>query len=427
MKKTKILIDSGTSNNIGDNAMLFNIVSYLNNYLNADLNIIGKDVSFNFKKIDVNLLKNNSTLQVMPHWRIACYRKQLLIFKPFFELTFWIFSILKLYKLKKSILFYQKFKKFKYKENIINYWTEHLYKMDAFWVVGGGNLNDYWTEQAFWKLGFAKIFNELGKTVIFSGQGIGPANNSYTRIILKMGIKYIDLLGLREEFSKSLLKKLRIRSKNYFVTADDALTLKEIGSQKNTSSKPFIAINIRKSFYSLNSENSMNMFADFIQTLHDQFPDHIIKFIPIALNKTDSDIDTAERIINLIADKSYTEIMTEATVNNIKSLIKHATLSIGISYHFCLFSLSSGVPTIGLYSNPYYKQKISGLFNLFNIKNSTFDLNSISSENLATECRKLLRDFNKLKLDESCKLLEKEWNNFMQDAVNLINGSKNEQ
>jgi hypothetical protein len=34
---------------------------------------------------------------------------------------------------------------------------------------------------------------------------------------------------------------------------------------------------------------------------------------------------------------------------------------IGVSYHFCTFSLTEGIPAICLYADPYYKQKAQGI------------------------------------------------------------------
>ena len=45
----------------------------------------------------------------------------------------------------------------------------------------------------------------------------------------------------------------------------------------------------------------------------------------------------------------------------LKGVLGSAHAAIGMSYHFCTFALSQGVPAISLYTGDYYRQKAIGL------------------------------------------------------------------
>jgi hypothetical protein len=65
----------------------------------------------------------------------------------------------------------------------------------------------------------------------------------------------------------------------------------------------------------------------------------------------------------------------------LKWILGQARFGIGLSYHFHVFLLSQGRPSIGLYSNDYYKVKLNGAFRAYGYQASPLPYTS----SLATE------------------------------------------
>ena len=57
----------------------------------------------------------------------------------------------------------------------------------------------------------------------------------------------------------------------------------------------------------------------------------------------------------------------------VKWLLGRARFGLGLSYHFHVFLLSQGIPTIGPYTNPYYDIKLHGVFAAFDHTAAPFE------------------------------------------------------
>jgi len=344
----KILIDSGNCKNLGDNAMIFNVLNYLEQHIEGVFYVVDRGVPLDFTDFEkrIIMVKRVNPLLQMPHWRIQCYRDQPWFYKYICVFLSWFITISRALKMVTGILFYKRYKRHLFSNQDIRYWVEMLNTIDAYWVVGGGYINDMWLEAAFWKMIFARICKIQGKPVIFSGQGLGPINRLSSKLVVQFGVKSMSLLSLRERVSFNNLKKLSVNLKKCHVVGDDALTIPDSTNEKSISLPgKFIAMNIRFSDYSFQDQNLFKKCVHLVELCMKRYPEHQIVFIPIAFNKKDSDIDSAEKILQRIG--KYKERVTilkreDVSIQNIKLILKHASLSIGISYHFCLFSLLMG-------------------------------------------------------------------------------------
>lgn len=425
MNMMNILIDSGNCRNIGDNAMLLNVLDFLTKNLNGTFYVVDKGVTLplNSFMADIRMLNKINDLLKMPYWRLRDHKTPFGFLKYICTFIFWMILIIRMIKIAFGVKFYKKTKAHIFTNSDIRYWTEILSQMDAYWVVGGGNINDIWIEQAFWKMVFAWIFKLQGKPVIFSGQGIGPAQRLSSKLILRFGIRQITLLSLREDVSLDTLKSLNIKPKNCYVVGDDALTLPE-DNKCNLLSLPreFIALNLRMSTYSFQEGEVLDKYIRLVEMLSKKYPALQFIFIPTAFNKGDSDIESAKKVIEKIKENKNRIGIFEETVSweNIKFIFKNATFSFGVSYHFCLFSLAMGIPTVGLYANDYYRQKLIGLMQMFDNSNGVFDLRRCTVEDLFYDIEQYYREFNISNILSAKKRMEHNWHNFMSLAISAI-------
>lgn len=422
-----ILVDSGNCKNIGDNAMLINVINYLAGHFPGTFYVIDKGVSLNIenKNSIIKKVKSISSLLRMPHWRIFNYKSQPLLFRHICMFLFWFISILRAFRISVGILVYRKYKKYIFLDKNINYWVKTISNVNCYWVVGGGNINDIWVEQAFWKMAFAWLFKIQKKPVIFSGQGIGPANRIATKNILKFGIKYISMLSVREKLSYKCLEKMKINMENIFIVGDDALTITSDASIEDfLLPEKFIALNIRISNYSAKDKKVIEKIVNLVELLLEEYKEHKFIFIPIADNESDSDISAAKMAISkLEKHKGRLSVLEgDLSYRNIKLVLEKATMSIGISYHFCLFSLAMGTFAVGLYANDYYEQKLEGLFEMFGVRECVFGLKRVRVENLLQGIKHAKSVFNKKRVLLTKNDMENKWHKYMELAVVEVSG-----
>ncbi len=420
-----LLIGSGNCKNIGDNAMISNIVNYLLEHTNWHFYIVDKRVPLCIETTPdrLDLAKTIDGLLSMPHWRIREYKSQPVVARQVCAVLFWSIMIFRAIALALDTKYYKKYKAHFFHNKSLRYWAELLNQMDGYWVVGGGNINDIWIEDSFWKMAFACIFRMMNKPVVFSGQGIGPLNRPISRLIVRCGIKYISVLSLREKISFELLKSLKINLSHCCITGDDALTINENKEEViHTLPRNFVALNLRMSKYSFEKHNLIDKYTNLIKLLMRKFPENSFLFIPIAMNQGDSDITSAKAIIKKIGTGTDRISVLEKAISfeNVKLIFENAIFSLGCSYHFCLFSLSKGIPTVGLYANDYYKQKLKGLMQMFGHSNGAVDLNSSTPEELIVKIEYSVSKFSKNQALMAKAQIEDSWNKFMLRAIKTI-------
>jgi polysaccharide pyruvyl transferase WcaK-like protein len=424
MNKPTIFVDHGSHQNIGDKAMLFNIIKYLN----PDFKCIVVDRSISFQEelspYAIEMAPDPNTLCRMSYWRLRDYSTQPKILRPILRCYFWLILIARAHQLK-SLVLHPRTDYNKTDKKLLQ-WAAILKKTDAFWVVGGGNLNDIWIENTFWKTIFAEIFHAQNKPVIFSGQGIGPIKHWFTRTLIKRLLRNTSLLSVREKISLESVQSLGKVSEKCHITCDDALSIQTTPFNIRLPSR-FIALNLRLGEYAIANDSLFKKYCRLIKKLITLYPEHSFIFIPIALNDADSDISAAKKLIQQIPEyqNKFTILENNLSAGNIKYVLGLAEFNIGVSYHFCLFSLSSGIPTIGIYSNDYYRQKLVGLFEMFGITNSILNLNTNHFDDLEILIKNSLQRFNKSKVLNDKEGMLNRQNTFLTEASQLISSSVN--
>jgi polysaccharide pyruvyl transferase WcaK-like protein len=73
-----------------------------------------------------------------------------------------------------------------------------------------------------------------------------------------------------------------------------------------------------------------------------------------------------------------------------KNIVSQLDMLITSRYHGCVFGASQGIPTIGLYSEEYWKNKNMGVLEMFGCKNAVFSICDIQSSNMEDKISEFL-------------------------------------
>ncbi|TCP26011.1 polysaccharide pyruvyl transferase CsaB [Scopulibacillus darangshiensis] len=257
---------------------------------------------------------------------------------------------------------------------------------------GGGLLQDtYPTKVISGPLPYYLIIVMLAKLmrtkVMFFSQGIGPINTRYAKSLMKLVANRVDLITVRDQHSKGLLKKLGIKKPQTIVTADivfSYLISNESSHLNNLLRLPdqsaFVAVSVRPWF------DQTNYYGEFAKALDILIEKRGITpiFIPM---ENHHDYQAAERVISEMSYGSQCRVLDpNLPPNDYISFIKNCHLMIGMRLHALIFSALAAVPFIGV----SYDNKVENFLKMTNMWDVSCDLNNINAEAIAENAMYLL-------------------------------------
>lgn len=237
-------------------------------------------------------------------------------------------------------------------------------------LSGGGTLiqNGTSTRSLLYYLSiikFAKLFN---KKVMLYSNGIGPVNGKINRKLVKLVVDNVDLITLREEFSKQDLLDMGVKKPDIYVTADAAFTLRSIPDDKAREflikekiplDKDIIGVSVRNWNKAKYGDKYIKEVAKACDNMVKQGKN--VLFIPMEQPK---DIETSKKVMYEMKQDSY--ILQELyKPDEILGIIGQMNLILGMRLHTLLFSASKKVPMIGLVYDP----KIEYYLDVLNMPN----------------------------------------------------------
>ncbi|MBS5794109.1 MAG: polysaccharide pyruvyl transferase CsaB [Clostridiales bacterium] len=237
-------------------------------------------------------------------------------------------------------------------------------------LSGGGTLiqNGTSTRSLLYYLSIIKIAKLFKKKVMLYSNGIGPVNGKLNRRLVKMVVDNVDLITLREEFSKTDLLDMGVKKPKIYVTADAAFTLRSVSDEKARNflikekiplDKDIIGVSVRNWSKAKYGDKYIKEIANACDNMVKQ--GKTILFIPMEQPK---DIEVSKRVMYEMKQDSY--ILQELyKPDEILGIIGQMKLILGMRLHTLLFSASKKVPMIGLIYDP----KIEYYLNVLNMPN----------------------------------------------------------
>lgn len=236
---------------------------------------------------------------------------------------------------------------------------------------GGGYLTDVGrTEMRALLLG-AIIARSRGAKIVLTGQGIGPFDTRISKWLMQRVLVGAQVFVSREkESTEYWLNDLDASRIGWIPGVDDACSLGATYGSENLAMLPRIAIHCRVSHYHPMAEKASEiLWAVFDKYLALGYKIELYVF-------QESDSMEAALYRRWVAERpgSQIEIVASEDPRYLINRISGAQLSIGMAYHFHLFSLLAGCAALALYSGDYYRAKFAGLAQHFSCPESFVDL-----------------------------------------------------
>jgi polysaccharide pyruvyl transferase WcaK-like protein len=249
--------------------------------------------------------------------------------------------------------------------NALSFYAE---KYDALYVAGSGGLNSMYFNHVLllWKL--VKLFKKKEKYVEFRPQSIGPFYGKlkiFTKKKVHDIVRLSDKFFVRDKISYEYLKNKNLKP---ILKKDDAWDIKS--EELNLDLGKCVGLSVRPWKKGIRLED---YFVELVKILKDR--GYSILFIPIAYGGNSKYIDN--RFLKGIVDGYFLEDyidIEKATPEVIKGIIKKCHYTIGMSYHFNVFSLSLGKKAIAIYSDEYYRIKNLGLYKAWSEEKYVFKI-----------------------------------------------------
>jgi len=276
-------------------------------------------------------------------------------------------------------------------------------KFDALHMVGGGYLTDTFPELLVEASCLALAFHEQGKPILLTGQQVGPFQSRPLRAHTRRILNCARFVGLREpNRSVELCQQLGLDPERFRVMGDDSFGLPRADDREvraclsNRGLEPgrFLALNVRVGPYAAGHREYMGLIAQLADALSSALCLPVV-LVPIAFNDLDSDDRSGATLISLMKQAQASRIDSrDLTPALVRGLLGKAFGAIGVSYHFCTFALSQGIPAVSLHQGDYYSQKASGICGFWQDRRLAIPLPRCDISSAAAHISSLFQDIN---------------------------------
>jgi polysaccharide pyruvyl transferase WcaK-like protein len=392
-----ILVDHGYGHNMGDAAMLDGVLQKISSIApEASLFVPDhSDIKKTFHHIKQLIVLNDFTLNIqhLPYvWR-------------------WERPVLNSLFLSVRILNRASSLGIRYKDNNTISLTlgDFCRQFDALHIAGGGFLTDIFFSVFIKKLCLISTFIEQNKPVILTGQQLGPFQSFLSKTNLAEVIKKVQFLGLRDPvYSMDFCRQAGMKNENFALMGDDSfgLDVKERREADNALEsmgvKPnaFIAFNIRLADYLQITGEQVRAAGMLLSALSKELKMPVL-IVPIEFGNKNSCLKAGENFLECYPGGEIKLFNPQETSPALlKGVIAKAFAALGVSYHFCTFALSSGVPAVCLYQGDYYKQKAQTLSSFWGEEKILLSLGQLSEGNMDLALKQTVNFFKEVSFRE---------------------------
>lgn len=281
-----------------------------------------------------------------------------------------------------DIILHKLFQKALFIKEYINF----LKQLDVIHYIGGGYLNERWLEVIIYEyitISLARSFNPKTK-VIGTGLGLGPFKSRVSLVVFKFFVKKFNYLFVREVESLSIVKRLKVDVPTQVLGDDVMLLLPTLSQLKieqlncSRSSNSMTALNL-KSFPDYNYNLIKKNLGKYLKQLLDEQSSQV-EYFCFGREPGPGDRNLLEIFDRYDRDNLVIRDPYEEGWRSFLSRLAGARVGIGCAYHFNIILALFNIPTVGIYSGSYYKQKILGVMQLLSQDTLVLSLDELGLE-----------------------------------------------
>lgn len=272
---------------------------------------------------------------------------------------------------------------------------------DLIMIGGGGVFVDYWgvptgaqLTEHHWGISYYNAIGLLSvlfnKPFIINSVGVGPLLTEEGKRLTRQTFEIADLITVRDEMSRNVLKSIGVPIKKIRVTADPALGLTTREDSLfdifqtagiDLEKQPVLGVCVRHWEDSSKSRKWKLELAAGLDQFLEVYNDARAVFIPFQMEKhqLENDQMAAKEIRSLMRHFDKTHLLSGThSPEIVKGLLSHCRAVVGMRLHSLIFAAGAGVPMVALSYDP----KVAGFMDLLGLSACAVDLNSVNAENL---------------------------------------------
>lgn len=233
-------------------------------------------------------------------------------------------------------------------------------------IAGGGTLlqDETSTRSLLYYLSIIYLAKIFGKRVMLYSNGIGPVHHNYNKKFIKFVINKVDLITLRDEFSRDELLSYGVNKKELHVTADPAFTLSSenvdvdiIFEKENIrTDKKIVGISIRTWKNETDFIDKLSKLANYLLDKHDIS----ILLIPMQHSR---DLEISRTLSEMINRDNVFVLEGDYLSEEVLGIIGKLNMLISMRLHTLIFAGVQIVPLAGIIYDP----KINNYLRLLNM------------------------------------------------------------
>lgn len=235
---------------------------------------------------------------------------------------------------------------------------------DCFISGGGSLIQDVTSKKSLlYYLALISLARRFGKKVVIYANGIGPLNWAVGRMLTRKVLSRADILSVRDEDSRALLKEIGVSEKLITLAADPVFSLPKpdpehgrriLESCGADSGRPLVCFNTRPWRSMRDINRVLAEAADFAAA------EFKAQAAVIAMNPDDD--KTAREFAGFV--KSGAVVITgRYAPDDLMSVISNARVLVGVRLHSLIFAAVAGVPFLGIPYDP----KVQSLLKMFDM------------------------------------------------------------
>jgi polysaccharide pyruvyl transferase WcaK-like protein len=257
----------------------------------------------------------------------------------------------------------------------------------------------------------------LGKPIYGLNCGVGPVSTKDGERLVKYICNNTELMIVRDEYSRDLLKKLGVSKPSIIVGADSALTnkpaeisrIKEIFNENGINeNRGLIGFNITKYIDSWIAKSGKRVDKFFFQITIARVVDRLVEDLDVDVVfvvTQPMDAGFVKETINKIKNQKHIKVIGsnwEYTNHELMGVLSKMDIFIGMRYHSLILSSAMNVPIIGI----AYTPKVNSLLCQIGQNDKVIDLQNFGAEKLIQLVKNTWENRKKIRKEIEPKIKE---------------------